>query len=666
MLGALVRQAAHAGLVAEPGFTGKELRWMVQVSGGRYVGVIPLGEGKAGQVFRRAPDLSQGEMVSLRAILKTPQAAHFLADTCGVVALLPALDRDGNPKTDAKSLTDQDKNEGKHPAFMELLRRAGEVVPDIQALYELLSDPEQVAALQADLTRQSAKPTDKLSFDVDGELLLDKADWHDWWRGFRREAFGKGEAEAGGGMLDLTTGELVTPANTHPKLTKLGVGAMSTGASLIGYDKDAFGSYGLDAGQNAAISEDNAAAYRAALDGLLSDAPVLGQMKVAAWFDHRQAEGQALVNALVDPSTLPENIQEELDAGEDTDYNESEDEQPFVSSARQQESVAKERARKLLTAIRKGEQPDNLTARYFALAISGASGRAMVRDWHTGSLEELAQAVATWFADLAIATPSGRNAKRPKFKLLLMSIQRPKGDKERDEDYLKSIRNLQLPFWRAGLDPNAPIPLSAVVKVLESHKAEVMKGKFHEALSTKGSPLARSRVYARMGLLSAYHQRQLRSKGEPPMKPNLNPEHPNPAYHCGRLMYLLAELQKKSAGEREINAGVIQRYYGSASATPNLVLGRLIALSQHHLNKLNAGYAYWWQGQLGQAMNAIEKELPKTLTPAEQSLFALGYYHQLVFSRSRKSGNPEPDTDIPADATADQAQDDQADTSAAN
>ncbi|WP_420593807.1 type I-C CRISPR-associated protein Cas8c/Csd1 [Deinococcus sp.] len=637
MIGALVRQAAHAGLVAEPGFTGKELRWMVQVSGGRYVGVIPLGDGKAGQVFRRAPDLSHPNLMALPKYLGTEQAAHFLADTCGVVTLLPALDRDGNSKTDTKSLTDQAKSETKHLAFVELLRRAGESVPDIQTVYEMLSDDEQMAALQADLIRLGAKPTDKLSFSVNGELLLDKADWHDWWRDFRRQAFGRSEAESGGGMLDLTTGELVTPANTHPKLTKLGVGAIAVGASLIGYDKEAFSSYGLNAGENGAVSEDNAAAYRAALDALLDDAPVLGQMKVAAWFDHREAEGQALVNALVDPSTLPENTQEELDAGEPDDYNASEDEQPLVSSARQQEAVAKQRARKLLTAIRRGEQPDNLTARYFALAISGASGRAMVRDWHTGSLEELAQAVATWFADLAIATPSGRNAKRPKFFSLLLYVQRPKPASTGLDDYLRPIRNLQLPFWRAALEPTAPIPFPVIGKVMEAHKAHVMSGKFSEALAREGAPEEKARIYTRMALLRAYHVRQSRANGGHPMTSSLDSQHPSPAYHCGRLMYLLANVQDAQGGD--INAGVVQRYYGAASSTPALVLGRLTRLSQHHLAKISRdkpGLAFTLENEIAQVWTALGANLPRTLSLEEQTLFALGYYQQLAHNSAQR------------------------------
>lgn len=643
MLGALIRQAQHVGLVVEPGFAPKEIRWMAHIAGNRFTGAVPLSDGRKGMTFAQCPEMGQPELMALPRALGKPQAAHFLADTCGVVALLPAVDREGQPKTDANSQAELAKYTEKHPTYLDLLSRASADVEQIHAILTVLQDPEQMERLRADLIRQGAKPSDKLSFTVGDLDLLNSPIWHDWWRSFRRETLRREPGGEGGGMLDFTSGEPVMPANTHPKLTKLGVGAIAMGASLVGYDKEAFSSYNLDAGANGAVSEENAAAYRAALDKLLDQAPVLGQMKVAAWFDHREAEGQALIDALTNPISLAQTAQ-----GWEA-FDETEKVQ-IIRSAAQREASARERARTLLTAIRKGEAPDTLNAQYFALAISGASGRAMVRDWKTGSLESLAEAVVTWFDDMAVTMPGGRLAGRPKFMSLLLGVQRPKGKETKLDDYLKPIRNLQLPLWRAALDPRAPIPLSAVVRIMESHRAEVTKGDFTQALSKEGSPLARSRVYARMGLLRAYHQRLARTAGGPMMTPNLNPEHPSPAYHCGRLMYLLAELQKKSAGEREVNAGVIQRYYGSASATPNLVLGRLIALSQHHLNKLTAGYAYWWQGQLGQTLNAIKDELPRTLTPADQSLFALGYYHQLVFSRSRRSGNPEPDTDIPTDA----------------
>ena len=58
--------------------------------------------------------------------------------------------------------------------------------------------------------------------------------------------------------------------------------------------------------------------------------------------------------------------------------------------------------------------------------------------------------------------------------------------------------------------------------------------------------------HARMGLIKAYFVRQLSGKGH--MKPYLNPVHPDPAYHCGRLLALLAKLQYSALGD--VGAGV--------------------------------------------------------------------------------------------------------------
>lgn len=631
MLAALIRQAQHAGLVVEPGFAPKEIRWMANIHGGRLTGVVSLLDGKKGLTYPQCPEMGQPELMALPKALNQPQAAHFLADTCGVVALLPALDRDGNVKSSAAELT---KAAAKHATYRALLQRASEAIPELGDVLGVLNDEAGLERLRAELARHGAKPTDKLSFTVGDTDLLRSDVWHDWWRGFRRETFARAGGETGG-MLDFTTGARVTPANTHPKLTKLGVGAIAMGASLVGYDKEAFGSYGLEAGENGAVSEENAAAYRAALDALLASAPILGQMKVAAWFDGRQTEGQALIDAIVEPASLAP----VLDVLDDLGWD-GIDEQAEIRAAQtpaQRAEVAAERADRLLRAIRRGEEPPQLRAHYFALAISGASGRAMVRDWKTGKLEHLAQAVVTWFDDLAIVNLQGKPANRPKFFALLMNVQRPKSPSTGVDDYLKPIRNLQLPLWRAAIDPTAPIPFAAVAKLMEAHKAQVMTGKFTEALGREGDSEEKGRVYIRMALLRAYHVRKARNQGGFPMTAAVDPNHPSPAYHCGRLMYLLANLQEAQGDE--VNAGVVQRYYGAASSTPALVLGRLTRLSQHHLAKLSRdkpGLAHTLEQEIASVWAVLGTAPPRTLSLEEQSLFALGYYQQLAHSSATR------------------------------
>lgn len=118
---------------------------------------------------------------------------------------------------------------------------------------------------------------------------------------------------------------------------------------------------------------------------------------------------------------------------------------------------------------------------------------------------------------------------------------------------------------------------------------------------------------------------------------NLNPDHPHPAYHCGRLMAVLARIQRKALGE-DVGAGVIQRYYAAASATPSLILGRLTRTSNFHLCKIKKQKEVkYYEKKLYEIWCRINDNLPRTLDLEDQSLFALGYYQQMADLRTRKS-----------------------------
>ncbi len=124
------------------------------------------------------------------------------------------------------------------------------------------------------------------------------------------------------------------------------------------------------------------------------------------------------------------------------------------------------------------------------------------------------------------------------------------------------------------------------------------------------------------------------------MKPYMNPDHPQPAYHCGRALALFARLQRAALGD--VGAGVVQRYYSAASQTPGLVLGRLAANAKNHLGKLDCGLAWWYENELAGIMCRIGDAAPRTLTLEEQSLFALGYYQQLATLNAGKQAVSEP------------------------
>jgi CRISPR-associated protein Csd1 len=134
-----------------------------------------------------------------------------------------------------------------------------------------------------------------------------------------------------------------------------------------------------------------------------------------------------------------------------------------------------------------------------------------------------------------------------------------------------------------------------------------------------------------MALVKAYWKRKRTGGGENGMTaqfgPYLNESHPSPAYHCGRIMAVLGEIQRVAL--RDVGASVVQRYYGAASATPALVLGRLVRLAQFHLDKVESRKRRdALEQSLAGIWASIHDHVPATLTLEEQSLFALGYYQQ--------------------------------------
>ena len=123
------------------------------------------------------------------------------------------------------------------------------------------------------------------------------------------------------------------------------------------------------------------------------------------------------------------------------------------------------------------------------------------------------------------------------------------------------------------------------------------------------------------------------------IQPCLNPDHPSPAYQCGRLMAVLANVQREALGS--VGAGVIQRYYAAASATPGLVFGRLIRNTQYHIDKVRStkgGLAKFFDDKLAEICCRIGDEIPATLSLEEQSLFALGFYQQMARPKSKGAG----------------------------
>lgn len=596
MLDLVLKQAG----VSEPGFARKTVKWAITCAAdGRYTGVVALADGK-GRGFDACPNLSQPELVG-----GTEPRAHFLVESLSTVALY--FDEKLKTKDPAKFIKERKKFTDKHDWYVDLLRQAGKDAPYLETIANLLADTKALTLIQTDLKQVKAKFTESAIVIVDSINPLERDDWQDWWRGFRASLSKPSKKGASGKMRCLVTGECISPALTHPiKIAGLpGDGKFTLGDSVVSFDKESSQSYGLQQSANAAMSIETATAYAATLNLLIEQKSVrLGNSQAVYWF-----------------------------SGQD-DIPDKDDVMSYFrdGSPEQTAGAAERRAHELLTSIRNGTRPDLTGSRFVALVLSGRTSRVMVREVMQGRFEELVANTESWFRDLGIVASDGKGlAKDPKFSTLAASLVR--NDRKRSiNEVLKSVPNPWLQqLWRAAVT-GGPIPGSALAQAVARDRIDVVTDQ----------PTS----HPRMALIKAY---LIRNQGDKNMQPYMNPDHPSPAYHCGRALALFARLQRAALGK--VGAGVVQRYYTAASQTPGLILGRLAGNAKNHFSKLGGGLAWWYEGQLADIMGRIKDVVPRTLTLEEQSLFALGYYQQLAEFRAGKKGLPEGESENDNEST---------------
>lgn len=263
----------------------------------------------------------------------------------------------------------------------------------------------------------------------------------------------------------------------------------------------------------------------------------------------------------------------------------------------------------------------------------------MVRDWMEGSFEGLLTSATRWFSDLEIVSVSGeRSAPDPKLETVVTCLLAEKKRAQKYSDWIKAVGAARSDLWHAALNYQRSIPPAALARIVALLPAFFLRDDVKKLLSparpsedSDSTGLLLARLYARMGLIKAYFIRST-SGGASTMKPHLNPDHPEPAYHCGRLLAVLAGLQRSALGD--VGAGVVQRFYPAMSQTPGLTLGRLISNSRNHLGKLEGGLPWWYEQQIAEIMRRIGDRAPRTLDLEGQGLFALGYYQQLAALRA--------------------------------
>lgn len=274
----------------------------------------------------------------------------------------------------------------------------------------------------------------------------------------------------------------------------------------------------------------------------------------------------------------------------------------------------------LLLSAQKGTPPSGETDlnRFYALVVSGERKRMAVRSWLEQPLPEARRHLATYFKRQRV---TDRNGEVLPLKLFALA-----GATVRDlKDLPPQTPDLLLRHALTG----TPLPLTLLHQALRRAHAE------------RNHPVTRPRA--------ALIRLTLESNGTMTSEALVR-DHREPAYHCGRLLALLDDVQRVALNTT--NATLVDRFFGSASTTPAAVFGTLMRKAQPHLSKLRKnkpGLERFFQNEIADVAARIDR-FPTTLTPQQQGLFALGFYHQQHRPKNADAPTDEdtPEVDAPA------------------
>lgn len=389
----------------------------------------------------------------------------------------------------------------------------------------------------------------------------------------------------------LITGQILPIAKLHPNIKGV-MGAQSSGASLVSFNKDSFTSYGKEQSYNAWISENATFGYTTALNWLISSNKHrmrIGDTTTVFWAE-RSTDGleEDLIGALFYPAS--ENDKK------------GEDEQRQVTRDPQTVKLVHD----IFAKVRKGELVSkeligvDSNVKFYIMGLAPNASRLSVRFWHVLEYGKLLDKISQHYIDMLIVKSYPSDPDFISIRVILKEIA-PLGDAKRISPLLGGV------VMRAILT-GMPYPQALLHSVLLRIRADQTVNYVRAAV-----------IKACLVRNNRYHT----NEREVDITMALDEQNTNVAYRLGRLFALLEKAQQDA--NPGLNATIKDRYFGAASATPRSVFPILLRLTQHHIAK--AEYGRNMDKRIEEVMSGIDN-FPPHLNLEKQGLFVLGYYHQ--------------------------------------
>ena len=365
------------------------------------------------------------------------------------------------------------------------------------------------------------------------------------------------------------------------------------GAALVSFNKDSFKSYGKEQSFNSPISQQGAFKACNAINALLTNSKHhirLMDTKVIFWTGKKTPVEDSLAWLMGEPPA--EN--DAMDAATILKMNAF---WKTVANAAQPIDALLELDETIPFYMLGMEQPND--------------GRITVRFWHESTLGDFLERLRSHYWALHIE----KRFENDSDHLSLYQILR---ETVRD---VKDVPPLLPGALLRAIVEGLPYPTSLYQMVL--NRVNVSHA------DSEGKYRCGSKVtYGQAAIIKAFLVRNLKH-GEINM--SLNPENKAPAYLLGRLFATLEKTQDEASGG--VNAGIGDKFYSAASATPRIVFPTLLDLFRKHLKKLEAdrkGLAIVREKLVTDLLDDIDSTqgFPANLTLEDRGMFALGYYQQ--------------------------------------
>lgn len=598
ILQALYELALAENLMEDPDYQWKPVAWLVRVGkNGEFLGLsgthyMPEASGK-----KKPKPIAKNMRVPYQPGRSGKRApAYFFVDNAKYVFGIPT----------GKASFSLKEGQEKASEFREQIRLCAEETRDSGAM-AVLRFLESAAHNEVNIhLPEECQSNDQFAFiyEPDIDLLVhERPKIEEYWKKLRNQDQSLKEKP----FYCIVSGEKVNEPSLFPQIKNV-PGGTSSGVGLVSFNQKSFLSYGLTGNENAPVSRLAAEACATALNRLLH----------YAYPDPNHPE-----------ETLP---RRHIRIGGNTAicfWSPDKKAQDFLDFFPSILEANPDEVKQLYHCIWQGQTPPDLDpSDFYALVISGAQGRAIVRDWFESTIQATAENIARYFSDLEIV----RNTPKPKDRELRPQIP-----------LTVLLRSLAVYDRADKIPPHAASEMTTAALAGRRYPLTVLHRAIERTRAEIGddSWLGLERRDARAAAIKAVLVRNFKKE----VKKEMDPKNKEPGYLLGRLLAVIERVQQEAMGD--LNASVIDRYFSGASASPGSVFPRLLKNMRNHIRKAKdsdqkRGTAFWLDKQADEIMSGIT-EFPAFLPIEQQGMFILGYHHQRNDLWKKKS---EKETDL--------------------